>query len=558
MISVCMATYNGERFIRQQLESILLQLAPGDELVISDDSSTDATLKIITSLQDSRIRLFAGQSFRSPVRNFEFALKQVRGEIILLSDQDDIWLPNKVATVRGVFARNTARPLLVVLDATVVAEDEREICPSVLVKLKAGRGFWKNLYDNRYLGCCMAFSRDLLERALPFPPNIPMHDIWLGQLCERIGTTQFIPVVTMKYRKHSASLTDFKVQFKPLLQIRRRLLLAWHLAKRMLLVTGKENTGTGNGERGAGNEKRGTWNGERGAGNRFDLDPQTPNLDPRTPILDPQTSNLDPRSLNLISIVMPSLNQARFLEEAVRSVLDQTGIDVELLVMDPGSTDGSRQLLLQLQVEYGARLCLIFEADSGQSDAVNRGMARSRGNILGWLNSDDRLEAGVLARVVQLLDTARPAWLYGQGGVIDADGKRISSFIVTYKNWRGARFSRWKLLTENFIPQMAVFWNRAMWEKAGGLDCAKHLDMDYDLWLRFAALAEPVVLLEELAAFRVHGAAKGSRFAGQQLDAALTTARSHAGGLGRGGNLAVILHRLLSLRTRIIYRFLKP
>ena len=234
MISVCMATYNGERFIRQQLESILPQLAPDDELVISDDSSTDATIKIVKSLQDSRIRLFEGQSFRSPVLNFEFALKQAKGEIIVLSDQDDIWLPNKLEIVRGIFARNTTRPLLVVLDATVVDENEREICPSVLEKLKAGRGFWKNLYDNRYLGCCMAFSRDLLARALPFPRKIPMHDIWLGQLCERIGCTEFVPVVTMKYRKHGASLTEFRIRFRPWIQLKRRWFLAWHLLSRSL------------------------------------------------------------------------------------------------------------------------------------------------------------------------------------------------------------------------------------------------------------------------------------------------------------------------------------
>lgn len=235
MISVCMAAYNGERFIRQQLESILSQLAFDDELVISDDSSLDATVSIIREFNDPRIRLFEGQTFRNPVLNFEFALKQARGEIIILSDQDDVWLPNKLDVVRDVFVRSLARPLLVVLDAAVVDEDEREIFPSVLQKLKAGRGFWKNLYDNRYLGCCMAFSRDLLERALPFPRDIPMHDIWLGQLCERIGSTQFVPVVTMKYRKHSTSVTEFTIRFRPLLQIRRRLVLAWNLIHRAYL-----------------------------------------------------------------------------------------------------------------------------------------------------------------------------------------------------------------------------------------------------------------------------------------------------------------------------------
>lgn len=255
---------------------------------------------------------------------------------------------------------------------------------------------------------------------------------------------------------------------------------------------------------------------------------------------------------------MPSYNQAPFLEEAVRSVLDQTGVAVELLVLDPGSIDGSRELLVRLSQEYGERLRLIFEQDKGQSDAVNRGMALARGRVLGWLNSDDRLRPGALALVAGHLDHERPAWLYGRAGMIDGKGRPITSLIVRYKNWRGARFSRWKLLTENFIPQMATFWNRPIWARAGGLDLTKDLDMDYDLWLRFAAVAEPVVLPEELADFRVHGAAKGSVRTGEQLAAALTTACKHGATLGWRGEVALALHRLLSLRTRLLYLILKP
>lgn len=255
---------------------------------------------------------------------------------------------------------------------------------------------------------------------------------------------------------------------------------------------------------------------------------------------------------------MPSYNQAPFLEEAVRSVLTQTGVDVELLVLDPGSTDGSRELLLRLHEEYGARLKLVFAPDAGQSDAVNRGLALASGRVLGWLNSDDRLAPGALARVVPLLDHDRPAWLYGDVGMIDGRGQPISSLIVRYKRWRGGRFSRRKLLTENFISQMGVFWNRAMGERAGGLDCRKDLDMDYDLWLRFAAVAEPLVLVERLADFRVHGAAKGSRRTDEQLAAAYATARTHAAGQGLADRLALLVHRLLSLRTRILYWFMKP
>lgn len=262
----------------------------------------------------------------------------------------------------------------------------------------------------------------------------------------------------------------------------------------------------------------------------------------------------DPR----VSIAMPSFQQAAFLEEAVRSVLDQQIAEIELLVMDPGSTDGSRELLLSLQKEYGQRLVLHFESDVGQSDAVNRALARARGRILGWLNSDDRMRPGALTQVVGWLDSPLPRWLYGRAGMIDRQGKPHANFIVRYKNWRGRRFSRLKLLTENFIPQMAVFFNRAMWERAGGLDLDRHLDMDYDLWLRFAAVTEPFVLKEVLADFRVHGEAKGSRLTADQLDAALATARKHAAELGWRGKTALGIHRLLSWRTLLLYHWLKP
>lgn len=237
MISVCMATYNGERFLRRQIETILPQLAPGDELVIADDSSTDGTLSILAEFAavDPRIRLFTGNSFSSPIFNFEFALKQAQGEIIVLADQDDVWLENKLAVVRERFASRPAGPFLIALDGYVVDEAEQVITDSIFARLHAGPGFLKNLWDNRYLGCCLAFNRALLDVALPFHRRIPMHDMWLGQLCELVGTTEFVPVKTILYRKHGASLTDFKIEFRPLLQIKRRAVLAWYLLSRWLI-----------------------------------------------------------------------------------------------------------------------------------------------------------------------------------------------------------------------------------------------------------------------------------------------------------------------------------
>ena len=113
MISVCMATHNGARYLQAQLESILSQLGSGDELIISDDSSTDATLEIIRSFDDTRIRLLTGNRFFSPIYNFENALNWVRGHIIVLSDQDDVWLDNKLETVQRKLTGKLGQPALV-------------------------------------------------------------------------------------------------------------------------------------------------------------------------------------------------------------------------------------------------------------------------------------------------------------------------------------------------------------------------------------------------------------------------------------------------------------
>lgn len=258
-----------------------------------------------------------------------------------------------------------------------------------------------------------------------------------------------------------------------------------------------------------------------------------------------------------ISIVMPCFQQVTFLEEAVRSVLDQIEADVELIVMDPGSTDGSRELLQMLQSVYGKRLVLQFAKDNGQSDAINRGMALAKGNVLGWLNSDDRLRPGSLQAAAQL-DRAEPCWLYGRGGIIDKDGRPISQPIVWYKNWRGKRFSIYKLITEDFIPQMSTFWNRALWDRAGGLDVNRHLDMDFDLFLRFALICQPEVTTQYLGDFRVHKTTKSSQQTADHLDAASRTARYYSQKLGGRGKLAFLLHRIYSARTRLIYAVIKP
>lgn len=197
-VSVCLATYNGESFILSQLESLLKQLSPTDEVIISDDSSTDRTVDMIKSIKDPRIVLYADSQFRSPIRNFEFALKKTEGDYIFLSDQDDIWLPNKVSIMLSLLKSYD----LVVSDCEIINENGKLVEPSFFALRNSGPGRIKNLIKNTYLGCCMAFRRRILEIALPFPKDIPMHDIWIGGVAEWFGKTHFTAEKLVQYRRH--------------------------------------------------------------------------------------------------------------------------------------------------------------------------------------------------------------------------------------------------------------------------------------------------------------------------------------------------------------------
>jgi len=204
MISVCIATFNGEKFLKQQVESILPQLGANDEVIISDDSSTDSTVRILKNFNDRRLCIFEGQNFRSPIFNFEFAIKKAKGDFVFLSDQDDIWHSDKVERMVAALKNHS----MVVSDCKVIGDDNKIIFKSFYASRKSGKGLLKNLYKNTYLGCCMAFRREILIMALPFPKYIPMHDMWLGFVCELFYSSVFIKDRLTYYRKHNDNNTS--------------------------------------------------------------------------------------------------------------------------------------------------------------------------------------------------------------------------------------------------------------------------------------------------------------------------------------------------------------
>ena len=201
MISVCIATFNGSKYIKQQVDSILIQLGENDEVIISDDSSTDNTIEIIKSLNDNRIKLYEEKLFKHHTPNFEFALSKSTGDYIFLSDQDDVWLSEKVKVMLYWLEKYN----LVVSDCLVVDESLQVISRSVFNKNTELSGFIRNILHNHFLGCCMAFDRRILDLSLPFPAGILSHESWIGSVAEVFGKTKFIPDALIMYRRHSSN-----------------------------------------------------------------------------------------------------------------------------------------------------------------------------------------------------------------------------------------------------------------------------------------------------------------------------------------------------------------
>lgn len=206
-VSVALAAYNGAPYICTQIDTILACLTDGDELVISDDGSTDETLSIIRSVisRDSRVRLTAGPR-RGVIANFEHALGQCSGELIFLADQDDLWLPEKVDVVSAIFAAD-AEVMCVVHDMEVV-DDDLGILHSSYFKARGSRSsLMSNLIRNSYVGAAMAVRASLLAIALPIPPTASMHDLWLGANGALFGRTTLFPGILGRYRRHGSNLT---------------------------------------------------------------------------------------------------------------------------------------------------------------------------------------------------------------------------------------------------------------------------------------------------------------------------------------------------------------
>jgi glycosyltransferase involved in cell wall biosynthesis len=202
-----------------------------------------------------------------------------------------------------------------------------------------------------------------------------------------------------------------------------------------------------------------------------------------------------------ISIVTPSYNQAQFLEATMRSVLDQGYPNLEYLVLDGGSTDGS----LQIIERYRDRLAYwVSQPDRGQADAINRGFARATGDILAWLNSDDTYEPGTLLAVAEaFVQNPGASLVYGEGWYIDEAGERIRPCRFVRE-----AFEARHLANRDPILQQAAFWSRDLWTRVGPASESLNWVFDWDWFCRAREVTQFCYVPRFLANYRVHGAAK--------------------------------------------------
>lgn len=226
-----------------------------------------------------------------------------------------------------------------------------------------------------------------------------------------------------------------------------------------------------------------------------------------------------------ISVVTPSYNQAQFIAQTVDSVRQQQYPHLEHLVIDGLSTDGTLDVL----AGYGDDVVVTSEKDSGQTEAINKGLRKAQGDVICWLNSDDYLLPGALQAVGEFF-AAHPevTWVTGDGVIVDAEGRPIQKPVRTYKQVLRKFPPAVYLGLANSIVQPATFWRRSVHERIGYLDESLHYTMDYDWWMRLLSTGRPGKIDRALCGFRIHDASKSGSLYEQMLDEDYQTFRRHS------------------------------
>lgn len=203
-ISVALAAYKGEKYITEQIVSILSQLREDDEIIVSDDLPDGETAQAVSAINDSRIKYVAGPG-KGVVQNFKNAINHCSGDIIFLSDQDDVWLENKV---KRVVSETEKGADLVLHNAEITDGNLNKTGQTCFEMYNTGSGYISNLIKNTFVGCCMAFTRELINDISPIPDDVPMHDWYIAIAAMKKGyKITLIDEPLMLWRRHGDNVT---------------------------------------------------------------------------------------------------------------------------------------------------------------------------------------------------------------------------------------------------------------------------------------------------------------------------------------------------------------
>jgi glycosyltransferase involved in cell wall biosynthesis len=251
-----------------------------------------------------------------------------------------------------------------------------------------------------------------------------------------------------------------------------------------------------------------------------------------------------------VSIITPSYNQVQFIERTINSVLDQDYRNVEYIIIDGGSEDGTLDILRK----YSDRILWISEKDNGQTEAINKGIKMASGEVIAFLNSDDTYEPGAIRRVVDyFICNEKVMWLTGKCKVINEKDVEIRKLITLYKNLLLKKHSYAKLLAENYISQPATFWKKELHAEFGLFDESEHYCMDYEFWLRIGRRYALGYIDDYLANFRYYDTSKSGGVNKQQFLDDLRIAQQY----GKDYPLSLLMHKMNYYKIMMIYRVLK-
>jgi len=255
------------------------------------------------------------------------------------------------------------------------------------------------------------------------------------------------------------------------------------------------------------------------------------------------------KKLPKVSIVTPSFNQAQFIERTIESILGQNYPNLEYIIMDGGSKDGTVDIIKK----YGKRIIWKSEKDGGQSEAINKGLRMATGEIVAFLNSDDTYEPGAIQKVVDFfLANPDKKWVYGKCKIVDENDREIRRPITWYKNIKLKNYTYRKLLAENFISQPATFWKRELLDEIGYINEDEHYTMDYEYWLRIGQKYPAGVINAYLADFRMYNTSKSGSLSNPQFQDELRMAKAFSG----GAKLPIAIHHVNYYKIVWIYRLM--